>query len=238
MSWLRGGVLSPLNEGGVRLRNGLFLGLLGLAFLLLYVIELDFTDPSVDVPKALLPFLVLVVADILLLTEDPLQYSRSVTSRHIAFFRAQFPRVYIQRRYGLPAHEARQRWLGALRPWKDEDHPNHRYFVELLRTRYECRTVFHLQRVLKWISLLSFAALPILGFLTLWGGIDLPRFYSLESAGLTVARTAFPVFLLLLYVYLRVDNRPEEDNPTGVWLKWKAINDHLKDWWDQNKGAA
>ncbi len=238
MSWLSGGILSPVNEGGVRLRKGLFLGILGLAFLLLYVIDLTFDNLQTDVPKALLPFLALVVSDLLLLTEDPLQYSRSESSRHIVFFQAQFPRIYIQRQYNLPAGEARQRWLSVLRQWKDENHPNHAYFVTLLRARHGCRAVFYLQRVLLWLSLLSFVALAILAGLSWWGGLDLPGFYSLQNDSLTAARIAFPFLLFGLYLYLRVGNRPDQENPTGVWMKWQWINDLLKAWWDQNEGAS
>jgi hypothetical protein len=236
VNWLAGGLLTPHYEGGLRLRKGLFLGFLGLAFLLLYVVDLTFDDWVADIPRVFLPLLALSAIDILLLSEDSLQHSRSASNRHISFFKAQFPRIYIQKQYNLPAPEARQRWLAVLRQWKDENHPNHFYFVALLRRRLECRTVFYLQRVLIWLSLLSFVALVILAVLSWWGALDLPRFYSLDNAGLTVARIVFPIALLGLYVYLRMDNRPDQDNPTGVWLKWEEINDQLKAWWDQNEG--
>jgi len=86
--------------------------------------------------------------------------------------------------------------------------------------------------------LLSVLALAVLACLTWYGDLDLPRYYSLFNPGLTVARIAFPLLLLSLYLYLRVDNSPDEDNPTGVWLKWKEINDKLKAWWDQNEGVS
>jgi len=236
VNWLAGGLLTPRSEGGLRLRKGLFLGFLGLAFLLLYVVDLTFDDWVADIPRVLLPLLALSAIDILLLSEDSLKYSRSASNRHITFFQAQFPRIHIQKRYNLPAPEARQRWLAVLRQWKDENHPNHFYFVTLLRRRFECRTVFYLQRVLIWLSLLSFVALVILAVLSWWGALDLPHFYSLDNTGLTVARIAFPIALFSLYVYLRMDNRPDRGNPTGVWLRWKEINDQLKAWWDQNEG--
>ncbi len=236
MNWLAGGLLTPRSEGGLRFRKGLFLGFLGLAFLLLYVVDLTFDDWVADIPRVLLPLLALSAIDILLLSEDSLKYSRSASNRHITFFQAQFPRIHIQKQYNLPAPEARQRWLAVLRQWKDENHPNHFYFVTLLRRRLGCRTVFYLQRVLIWLSLLSFVALVILAVLSWWGALDLPRFYSLDNTGLTVARIVFPIVLLSLYVYLRMDNRPDRDNPTGVWLRWKEINDQLKAWWDQNEG--
>ncbi|UCC60808.1 MAG: hypothetical protein JSV02_03020 [Dehalococcoidia bacterium] len=237
MSWLDGGMLSPINEGGVRFRKGLFLGVLGLVFLLIYVIDLAFNDLQIDVAKAVLPFLVLSAVDILLITEDPLQHSRSDDNRYILFFQAQFPRIYIQKRYGLPAPEARRRWLSVLRQWKDEDHPNHHYFVTLLRARYECRTVFYLQRTLIWLSLLSFVALVVLAILS-WGGVDLPLYYSFENGGLLVIRIIFPFILLGAYIYLRVSHLPDWESPSGVWLKWKVINDLLKAWWDENEGTA
>jgi hypothetical protein len=237
MSWLDGGTLSPVNEGGVRLRKGLFLGVPGLVFLLLYVIDPAFNDLQTGVAVALMSFLVLSVADILLITEDPLGHSRSVNNRSTAFFQAQFPRIYIQERYGLPAPEARRRWLSVLRQWKDEDHPNHHYFVTLLKARYECRTVFYLQRTLIWLSLLSFVALTVLAVLS-WGDIDLPLYYSFESSGLLAVRVIFPFVLLGSYTYLRISHVPDWDSPSGVWLKWKVINDLLKAWWDENEGIA
>lgn len=237
MSWLGGGALSPVNEGGVRLRKGLFLGVLGLVFLLLYVIDLAFNDLQTDVAKALLPFLILSAVDIMLITEDPLQHSRANDNRYIVFFQAQLPRIYIQKRYNLPASEARQRWLRVLRQWKDDDHPNHHYFVTLLRTRYECRTVFYLQRTLIWLSLLSLVALMALAILS-WGGVDLPLYYSFENDGLLAIRVIFPFILLGAYTHLRMSHRPDWESPSGVWLKWQVINDLLKAWWDQNEGVA
>jgi phage terminase large subunit-like protein len=237
VNWLAGGLLTPRKEGGLRLRKGLYVGLLGLAFLLLYVIDPAVDDWVADIPRMLLPLLALSAVCLLFLSEDPLQYSRSGSNRHIAFFQAQFPRVYIQQQYNLTAPEARQRWLTVLRQWRDENHPKHFYFTALLRRRLECRLVFYLQRVLVWLSFLSFMALVALAVLSSWQAIDLPGFYSLDNTGLTAARVAFPFVLLGLYVYLRVANRPDRVNPTGAWLRWKEINDQLKDWWDQNEGA-
>ncbi len=237
MNWLAGGLLTPRKEGGLRLRKGLYVGLLGLAFLLLYVVDLAVDDWVADIPRMLLPLLALSAVSLLLLSEDPLQYSRSAGSRHISFFQSQFPRVYIQQQYNLTAPEARQRWLTVLRQWRDENHPNHFYFTALLRRRLECRLVFYLQRVLVWLSFLSFVALVVLAVLSEVEALDLPRFYSLDNTALTMARIILPFVLLGLYVYLRVANRPDRDNPTGVWLRWKEINDQLKDWWDRNEGT-
>ena len=236
MSWLQGGILSPYNEGGLRLRKGLYLGLPGLAFLFLYVIDFSFDNLQTDVPRALLPFLALVMADILLISEDTLHHSRPGYNRHISFYQAQFPRIYIQQRYNLSAQDARRRWLNVLRQWRDKNNPNHKYFVALLKARLECRAVFYLQRVAIALSLLSFLALIVLAGLSAWNDLNLPSFYSFENNGLTVLRAAFPILLFALYAYLRAVNTPDMENPTGVWLKWKEINDRLKLWWDGNEG--
>jgi hypothetical protein len=219
------------------LRKGLFLGILGLVFLLLYVVNLNFDDLQTDIPVALLSLLALAAVDILLLTEDPLQYSRATDNRHISFYQEQFPRKYIQQRHGLTAPEARQRWLSVLRQWRDKSHPCHLYYMSLLRTRYECRMVFNLQRVLIWLSSLSFIGLLVLAGLSWWDGMDLPVYYSFENPALIAARIVFPFLLFGLYMYLRAVNIPDTDNPTGAWRRWKEINDELKTWWDQNEVA-
>jgi hypothetical protein len=237
VSWLEGGFLSPANEGGARLRQGLIPGVLGLAFLFLYVIDTSLDNPRTDVPAALLPFLVLSAAAILLVTPDWIHSSRSADDRHVAFYRAQFLRSYIQQRYGLSAEDARQRWLGVLRRWRDAGNANHFYYTALLRARYECRMVFYLQRVLVWLAALSLLALVVLAAVS-WGGLDTPPFYSFDNQGLAAARIAFPLLLLGGTLYLRAANVPDPDRPTGVWLRWKEINDELKVWWDGNVGAA
>jgi len=237
VSWLKGGFLSPANEGGARLRQGLFAGVPGLAFLFLYVIDTSFDNPRTDVPAALLPFLVVVAVAILLVTPDWIHASRSPNDRHIAFYRAQLVAGYIERRYGLSAGDARQRWLGVLRSWRDARHPNHPYYPSLLRAKYECRMVFYLQRVLAWLAALSLLALVVLAAMS-WAGLDVSPFYSFDSPGLTAARVAFPLVLLGGALYLRAANVADTERPSGVWLRWKEINDELKAWWDRNEGAA
>jgi len=237
VSWLEGGFLSPANEGGARLRQGLYAGVLGLALLFLYVIDTGFDSPRTDVPAALLPFLVLSAASILLVTPDWVHSSRSTDDRYVAFYRAQLLGGYIQRRYGLSAQDARQRWRDVLRGWRDGRHANHAYYTALLRARYECRMVFYLQRVLLWLAALSLLALIVLAAVS-WAGLDPPQFYSFDDPGLTAARIAFPLLLLGGTLYLRAANVPDPEKPTGVWLRWKEINDELKSWWDANVGAA
>ena len=238
MSRLSKILFSPETETGFRLRKGLSLGLLGLAFLFLYVIDYSFDNWQTDIPKLLLPIVALAMVDLLFLAEEPLQYPRPISNRHASFFQSQFPRIYIQERYNLPAPEARQRWLNVFRHWKDENHPNHSYYATSLRRRYECRSIYYLQWLSIRILLLSILALAVLACLTWCADLDLPRYYSLQNAGLTGVRIAFPLILLGLYIYVRVNNRPDQDNPTGVWLRWKEINDKLKAWWDQNEGAS
>ncbi len=238
MSRLSQILISPETETGFRIRKGLLAGLLGVVFLLLYVIDYTFDDWQTDIPSLLLPFAALAVVDLLLLARDPLQYSRSSSNRHASFFQAQFPGIYIQQRYNVPAYQARRRWLRVFRRWRDESHPNHFYYTTSLRRRYECRAVYHLQWLSIRIFLLSVLALAVLAGLTWYVDLDLPRSYSLLNPGLTVARIAFPLLLLGLYLYVRVNNRPDWDSPTGVWLRWKEINDRIKACWDQNEGAS
>ena len=237
VSWLKGGLLSPVNEGGARFRQGMIPGLLGLAFLFLYVIDPGFDDPQTDLPVAILAFLALSAASILLVTPDWLHSSRSAASRHVAFYRSQLVQAHIQERCGVSAQDARQRWLGELRQWKDESHPNHSWFVALLLARYECRMVFYLQRLLLPLAALCFLALAVLAAMD-WGSAGLSPFYSFDNTGLTAARMVFPLLLLGGYLYLRAGNVPDPDDPTGVWLRWREINDEIKAWWDERGGAA
>jgi hypothetical protein len=237
VSWLKGGLLSPANGGGARFRQGIIPGLLGLAFLFLYVIDTSFDSPRTDVPAALLPFVALCAICIVLVTPDWLHSSRSSVNRSVAFYRAQFPKLYIQERYNLSAGDAREKWLDVLRLWKDESHANHFYYTALLRARYNCRMVFYGQRVLAWLSGLYLLALLALVVVN-WGGVEPPGFYSFDNTGLSAARIVFPLLLLGGYLYLRAANMPDADRPTGVWLQWKAINDTLKAWWDENEGSA
>ena len=236
MSWLKGGLLSPVNEGGARFRQGIIPGLMGLAFLFLYVIDTTLENPRTDIPLALLSFLALSAICIVLVTPDWLHSSRA-TGWHAAFYRAQFVKTYVQERYGLSAADARERWLGVLRQWRDAEHANHSYYEALLRTRYECRMVFYVQRILVWLAAVSLLALAVLAVAS-WADLDPPSFFSFDNPVLSAVRIAFPLVLLGSWLYLRAANVPDPDQPTGVWLKWKETNDGLKDWWDENEGAS
>ncbi|MBE0480062.1 MAG: hypothetical protein IBX68_03690 [Dehalococcoidia bacterium] len=225
-------LLSPAGEGGLRLRRGLVLGVTGVAFLLIYVVHLSFSDPAVDLPRIFLPFMVLIAADLLHLNRDPLQHRGARQNSRAAFFHAQWPRKYIAARYGLPAPVARDRWLSEFRRWKDGDNPNHQYFAASWRAWFECRMTYYLHWFLIRALLLSVLALLALFVLSLTGPGT--GFYSLNDPWLAAVRLAFPLVILGLHVLVAAGNRPGPDNPTGVWLRWKTVNDALKDWWDRN----
>jgi hypothetical protein len=113
--------------------------------------------------------------------------------------------------------------------------PNHTYYTTALARGYECRAVYYIQWLSFWCFIVSMLALAVLACLSWLGHLDLSSFYSFRNASLIVPRILFPVFLLGLWLYLGMTNKPEHDNPTGVWRKWKEINDILKAWWDENQ---
>jgi len=235
VSWLSRLVISPKTEFGVRLRKGLFLGLLGVAFILLYIVDFAFADVATDVPRFMLPLVGVGAVGIIYLARDSLRYPGAAADRHVSFFQSQYPKVYLEQHYRLPPSEARERWLSVLRQWRDRSHPSHDLYARSLRTSYECRLVYYLQWLLPRAFWLCVLALAVLAVLTLGVDAGLSPSFTLHNTALTGVRIAFPVLLLVFYMHLRLSNRPDPDGPTGAWLRWKEINDDLKSWWDRNQ---
>lgn len=229
-------IVCPSSERGLRIRKALVVAFFTAALLGLYVVEPTLQDWQTGILKVLLPLLALFAVAVLSVLVDPIAYPRSKSGQHASFFQSQLPKLHIQREHSLPAEQARQAWLSVFRQWNSESHPNHPYYATCLRRRYACQAIYHMQ----WVSLLAFllyvVALIVLAVLSTFAGSALPSFYTFDNHALAAARIAFPVLPLGIYFYLRATNRPDPDNPTGVWLRWKEINDSLKAWWDQNEG--
>jgi len=226
----------PSSERGLRIRKALIVAAFGAAFLGLYVVEPTFENWRTDIPRVLLPLMVLVAVAVLAVLVDPISRPGSKPTPHASFFQAQSPKLHIRRKHNLPTEEARRAWLSVFRQWNSESHPNHSYYAACLRRRYECQAIYYLE----WVSLRAFvlcvAALVVLAFLSLFAGAALPGFYTFENTALAAARIAFPVLPLGIYLCLRATNRPDPDDPTGVWRSWREVNDSLKAWWDENEG--
>ena len=234
LTHLRDILVAPQTKQDLKTRNALILFVLGVVFLLLYVADLDFTNWQRSTTSTLVGAAILAVVQILLASTDPLQYG---SGKYSSFFQSQFPSVHIQARLGVSPVEARQRWFSVFNQWEQSTHPNHRFHVTALTRGFECRAIYYLQWLSIRVGALAFLAVGILASLTWLADVRLPEYYSLTNSALVAPRVIYPLAMFALYLYLSRTNQPDPDNPSGVWRKWKEINDILKSWWDSNYGS-
>ncbi len=235
MSRLFYSLVCPSSERGLRIRKALVAAAFGAALLLLYVVDPSFENSRRDVPKLLLLPVALFVLAVLAVLFDPIARAGPRPNRYVTFFRSQLPKLHVQQKHNLPPEEARQAWLKVFRQWNSEQHPNHTYYATSLKTRYACQAIYYVQWLSLRASLLSALALAVLAILS-WSGVGLPQFYCFGNPWLAAARIAFPILPLSIFLYLRATNRADQYNPTGVWRRWREINNSLKAWWDQHEG--
>lgn len=235
MSRLFYSLVCPSSERGLRIRKALVAAAFGAALLLLYVVDPGFENWRTDLPKMLLLPAALFVLAVLAVLVDPIARAGPSPNCYVSFYRSQLPKLHIQEKHNLPPEDARQAWLKVFRQWNSEQHPNHCYYATSLKARYACQAIYYIQ----WVSLRAFLvsalALAVLAIVS-WSGGLLTGFYSFGNPWLAAARIAFPVLPLSIFLYLRATNRADRYNPTGVWRRWREINDSLKAWWDQHEG--
>lgn len=229
------GITQPKTEAGLRLRNALVALLLTAVFLYLYLVPLQSPQGFSTLPSYLLFVLItfsVLIIDLVIFAHDPLQYGDINKNKYARFFTSQFPSAFIAQKYNISMDQARNKWFSEFNKWQNPEHQCHEYRVRAFQIGYQCREIYHMQVISKYLAILSFIFLVFIftsGFIP----FRLPDFYYATYVGVPIIlRIVFPLFLVFLSSYLKIMNNV--DRPTGVWLRWKQHNDLLKARWLDN----
>ena len=200
-------------------------------FLFINFFIVPITVPNEPANYSLYLFVLFVPAatKLIFFSGDPISHKQNTEA---SFFQAQFPDRYVATRFKIEKPLAQHLWFRALDRRAAEG--------EIKRTfqyGYTSRLVYYIRRLM-----LTFAALALLflllntayiywhsyhrwaGFEAVWrSAID----YNLKGKLFYLAHVAG------IPIYLSIANRPTGSKATGVWARWKHINDRNKAWVDQ-----
>jgi hypothetical protein len=204
--------------------------------ILVYFLFINFFIVPVNVPNepsnySLYLFVLFVPAAIKLIffSGDPISYKKN---KEALFFQAQFPDAYIVERFKIEKSLAQNLWFTALDKRQAEGAVKRTY-----QYGYTCRLVYYTRRLMGAFAVLS--GLYLLGD-TAW--IYLRSYHcwigypAIWTSFATIYNLKGKILYLLhvggISLYLFVANRTGKE-PTGVWGRWKHINDRNKAWVDQ-----
>lgn len=204
--------------------------------ILVYFLFVNFFVVPVNVPNQpsdymLYLFVLFVPAatKLVFFSGDPISHKGDAEA---AFFQAQFPDLYIAEKFKIDKPLAQHLWFQAL--------DRRQTAGEIKRTYqygYTCRLVYYIRRLT-----FAFATASVVCLLTEtayfywhtyhhwvgWAPIatSFGRLYDLKG------KLFYLLHVAGISVYLRVANRTGS-KPTGVWARWKHINDRNKAWLNQ-----
>lgn len=154
-------------------------------------------------------------------------------NREAEFFQQQFPDKYIAQKYEIALPQAQHLWFKCLDK-RAEDGEIKRTF----QYGYTCRLVYYTRRLtfvffcLSLVLLIGNAALNYFRVYGQWMG-----WHAVWQSILSIANLKGKLFYLLhiggISLYLRLANSTASKKPSGVWARWKHINDRNKAWIDR-----
>lgn len=221
---------NPKTKEGLIAITTILVMLLYLLYLHLFVIEFRRDDAN-----SLIYLLVLLVPVVstLLFARDSIAFAENADAK---FFQAQFPQKYLAKRFALDDDEASYLWFRALDRAMDRPHIQRTY-----QYGYTCRLVYYTKRAVTLFALVTLATL--IG--TMWYRCvkEIPQYVvgwdrfweALKGESNLLGKSVYLAHLVLFGLYLTVGNRPNRSKPTGVWARWKEVNDRNRRWLDEFK---
>lgn len=204
--------------------------------ILVYFLFINFFVVPISVPNepanyTLYLFVLFVPAatKLIFFSGDPISHKQNPEA---TFFQAQFPDSYVAAKFKIEKPLAQHLWFKAL--------DKRALDGEIKRTfqyGYTCRLVYYTRRLMGTFAILAVLFLLIdtgyiywhvhhcwAGFRAIWGSLS--EIYNLKG------RLFYLLHVGGIPIYLSVANKPKEQKPTGVWARWKHINDRNRAWID------
>lgn len=161
----------------------------------------------------------------LLFASDPLQFADRNKVNDAKFFQEQLPSRHIMNKFSLDEKKAVHYWFGIYNKWADPNHPLHERHKRTSDIGFTCRLIYFL----KWW-------LPIFGVVSVIA--LLVNFYLHKLQDYLFYQSMYIAAVWLAFVWITNTHKPNTDNPTGVWCRWKQINDMHKVWIDDNASTV
>jgi hypothetical protein len=205
--------------------------------MLVYFLFINFFVVPINVPNdpanhMIYLFVLFVPAAVKLVffSGDPISHSENSEA---LFFQAQFPDKYIETKFKIGKPLAQHLWFRALDKRASEG--------EIKRTfqyGFTCRLVYYIRRLMTTFAIVSVIFLIWqVGHAYWrtnhgWAGFR-PIWNSFVGISNLEGKAFYIMHVVTILVYLRWANKPTSTQPTGVWARWKEINERHKAWLDQ-----
>jgi len=204
--------------------------------IIVYFLFINFFVAPINVPNepsnyTLYLFVLFVPAAIKLIffSGDPISHK---VNAEAVFFQSQFPDAYVAEKFKIDKPLAQHLWFKALDKREKDGEIKRTY-----QYGYTCRLVYYIRRLMTAFAVVSILCLfgetaykyyisywHWVGWAVIWSSfanlynLKGKLFYLLHVAGISA--------------YLSLANKTGA-KPTGVWARWKHINDRNKAWIDQ-----
>jgi hypothetical protein len=202
-------------------------------YISLFIVPISLPREPVNYTFYLFVLFVPAAVKLLFFSGDSISYRNN---REARFFQNQFPDRYIAKKYGVSLPAAQHVWFKALDRRESEGEVQRTY-----QYGYTCRLIYHTRRIaftFAVVSLLTLAAYTAVSyFRVIAASSPVPRSARLWESLLSVENLRGKLFYLAhvggIAVYISIANKARDTAPTGVWARWKHINDRNKAWVDQ-----
>ncbi len=181
---------------------------------------------------ALYAFVLFVPAAVglLVFSGDPIAHA---SNKEAKFFQSHFPDAYVAAKFKIDANLARLLWFKALDKVQGEG------FVKKTYQRgYTCRLVYYSRRASIGFFVLASLTLALriswryfteqefrsAGWYGIWPAIGAEENW--------VGKIFYLAHTFALWIYLTCGHKPDASNPSGVWARWKEVNDRNRAWID------
>jgi hypothetical protein len=221
-------VANPRSKEGLIAVTTWFVMLIYVLYLHLFVVQLGRESANY-----LLYALVLIIPLIgtFLFAGDSLAFGSSAEAK---FFQKEFPDKHVAKKFGVEEAEARRLWFRALDRRLDDQLVKRTY-----QYGYTCRLFYYAKRAVFWFALLTSVTLAgtimyrlckviplnVVGQDRVWEAV--------KGEANLLGKVVYLVHLVGLFLFLKFSNRIDPRRPTGVWKRWREVNERNRKWVDQ-----
>src|SRR5260370_34023017 len=206
--------------------------------MLFYFLFLNFFVVPIAIPQqpenyALYLFVLFVpsATKLIFFSGDPILYRSNAEAK---FFQKQLPDKHIAAKWSVPINKARDLWFKAYRRKESAE----------ISITYEygftCRLIYYIWRLaalsafIAGLFLFVQTAISYENIYHHWHSYDLKSLVaSIKGIPNWKGKLFYFVHVSALAIYLKLANRPNSKSPTGVWAKWRDINDQHRGWIDE-----
>lgn len=216
------------SKAGLRALTALVVLAFSFMFCHLFIVSLDILAGTPEWLLCLISYALFQVIQILL--PDKLYYGDPEKDKYVKAFQMYWPSRYLAQKFGLKEKDASYYWFeNFFNAWENPDHPRHTQWKRTLRRGYSCRFIYYCTKFFEILIIVSIMLALIQE--------SLAQLFKMEIFTSKVSlfwRIGFILFVVFLYLVIRIFNRVSPSNLGGVWKRFAEINRMHIEWVDEN----